>query len=523
MDRLKKQFEQIKTKRKMIGWIAAAVLILAAGLFFLFPKTEEKEDVLIREYPCQKGMVSAFLQGSGNLELAADTLQAPADLKVESISVEKGQNVKKGDLLMTYSKEQAESQIQEKQSVLDQAQRALSDASNAAESSRLQNQLAASQAQQQTENSYVSSRSDLQNQQNQLEEKKQALDGQMEAIQTEHQAVQDQLKQIKDQSSLSDQAQEYLVEQKDQNEQNEKAKEKVGFQEEEQEPSDDSNMHGSRNSTEEKSRLETRLNELQLQLEQKKAESSDLHEQIHQISLQIGALDEDYSRQLQQSQDNQQAQSQIDGLSQAAQSNAIENAKDARDKAAKELEEAKQLLDQLEVRAGQDGVVTEILVKEGDLVTEKQDVLQMGSASKEIVRTLVGQENITQIEPGMEVEMSFSSAPDQIVKGKVKNVKQIPEPDSDATAYEVEVQVLDHDLNLLNGMTCDARFILRQVKDVLTLSNKAIVLKDGRQTVQVRNENGELEERVITTGFSDGRISEVKSGLKEGETAVKEE
>ncbi|MGL4336089.1 MAG: HlyD family efflux transporter periplasmic adaptor subunit, partial [Turicibacter sp.] len=56
--------------------------------------------------------------------------------------------------------------------------------------------------------------------------------------------------------------------------------------------------------------------------------------------------------------------------------------------------------------------------------------------------------------------------------------------------------------------------------DVLMLSNKAITLKDGKQVVNVKNEDGTVTETEITTGFSDGKNSEIISGLSEGDTVV---
>lgn len=64
------------------------------------------------------------------------------------------------------------------------------------------------------------------------------------------------------------------------------------------------------------------------------------------------------------------------------------------------------------------------------------------------------------------------------------------------------------------------KFILKRVENVLTLSNKAITLRDGKQIVNVLLPDGSREEREIQTGFSDGRVSEIKSGLADGEIVV---
>lgn len=72
-------------------------------------------------------------------------------------------------------------------------------------------------------------------------------------------------------------------------------------------------------------------------------------------------------------------------------------------------------------------------------------------------------------------------------------------------------------------MKAYATIILKEKRDVLTLSNKAIGLENGRQFVMVRDENGKLASKPIVTGFSDGRISEVLDGLKEHDVVVVQE
>ena len=69
-------------------------------------------------------------------------------------------------------------------------------------------------------------------------------------------------------------------------------------------------------------------------------------------------------------------------------------------------------------------------------------------------------------------------------------------------------------------MTVSAQFIIKEVKDVIMLSNKAIVLKDGKQFVKLKNEDGSTTEVEIQTGFSDGKNTEITGGLNEGDTVV---
>ena len=79
------------------------------------------------------------------------------------------------------------------------------------------------------------------------------------------------------------------------------------------------------------------------------------------------------------------------------------------------------------------------------------------------------------------------------------------------------------DSELLDGMGAGATIIIKQKKDVLTLPNKVITLENGKQYVKVKNSEGELVPKEITAGFSDGRTSEIVSGLNEGDAVFYED
>lgn len=96
----------------------------------------------------------------------------------------------------------------------------------------------------------------------------------------------------------------------------------------------------------------------------------------------------------------------------------------------------------------------------------------------------------------------------------------LPSDGGDGVSYEVIICLDKDDPELLEGMTCSVKFILKKVENVLTLANKAILLRDGKQYATVKLPNGSHEEREIKTGFSDGRISEITEGLSDGDIVV---
>lgn len=132
----------------------------------------------------------------------------------------------------------------------------------------------------------------------------------------------------------------------------------------------------------------------------------------------------------------------------------------------------------------------------------------------------VSQEDILNIEEGQQVYIWVSAYEDEKFSGKVDFINLKPNSESGSTTYTVTVKLDENSNELLPGMSISSQFIFKELNNVLTLSNKAITLKDGKQMVKVRQKDGTLKEKVITTGFSDGKKSEITSGLNEGDTVV---
>lgn len=419
--------------KKIIAAATCSVLILgiAAGVFFR-PKSKTDEDVIWREYAVERSDIVASLDGGGKLEFTKVDHSFSVDLKIKEIFVEVGQEVKKGDKLVEYSKEDIEAKIAECKAVLETAKRSLQDIQNSQQAEKLQNDLANAQSRQQAQNAYESSRRECENTIQELEQKIKELQ-ESNAEQSEVEAV--------------------------------------------------------------KQQLETQRSTL-------------------------ANLTADYEKQCNQSQQNQGIQNQIDSLNNASKANAVKNAQAEVDKAKKSLSEAQSLLDTPVLVAESDGIVTAINYMPGEEVPADKAIVVIGDSQQKQVTISVSQEDIASVEIGQLVELRFSSAPESAVDGKVIKKSLLPKDGGDGVSYEVTIALDEDDPELLEGMTCSVKFILKKVENVLTLANKAITLRDGKQFVTVKLPDGSHEEREIKTGFSDGRISEVTDGLSDGDIVV---
>ena len=166
------------------------------------------------------------------------------------------------------------------------------------------------------------------------------------------------------------------------------------------------------------------------------------------------------------------------------------------------------------------GVVMSLGGTANSITSPDIPIVVIGNSDKVFAEIVVSQNDINNIEKDQIVTLEVAALQDEKIPGKVSYVNLKPNSEGNSTTYKVIVDVEGKDYGLLEGMTTTAQFILKEVKDVLILSNKAIKLKDGNQVVNVKNEDGTLREVTIQTGFSDGRNSEILSGLKEGDTVV---
>lgn len=169
-----------------------------------------------------------------------------------------------------------------------------------------------------------------------------------------------------------------------------------------------------------------------------------------------------------------------------------------------------------------DGIVLSIPPVEGEMTAGKPIVAQIGNPEKITASIQVSQADISEIEVGQPVQFTLNAYPTQTLQGIVTDVQLAPK-NANPVEYTVYASIdTQEDVLLLEGMTFSAQLIQKQVKDVLCLSNKAIQLKGGKQIVLLKNKEGKLFEQEIQTGFSDGRYSEILSGLSEGVTVYVE-
>ena len=219
---------------------------------------------------------------------------------------------------------------------------------------------------------------------------------------------------------------------------------------------------------------------------------------------------------------NEAIDKKIAGANSGSLSSAIDLAQLDVDAAQKKVDQLQQIKDDPYLYASTDGVVLSLDAAAGAETKPESPVAVIGDPNAKTVVVPISQSDIGKIEEGQAVEFTLDAFGDQKFTGKVLSRNLVPIKDSNPISYNVTITVDPNEAEMLDGMSANATIVLKQQKDVLQLSNKAIFVHEGKQYVKMKNDDGTLRDVEIQTGFSDGKVSEITGGLSEGDTVVVE-
>ncbi len=189
------------------------------------------------------------------------------------------------------------------------------------------------------------------------------------------------------------------------------------------------------------------------------------------------------------------------------------------------LKQAQKQLDEATLTAPFAGVVVDVNAEERDTVPPP------GMAAKTIIRLVdpgsmelkvrIDEIDIAGVKPGQKAIIKVDALPGLPIEGKVSYISFVPTGETGVVGYEVKISFdVPKDAGLRSGMSASADIINAESKNVLLIPDRAIRRSgQGKATVEVMI-NGKIESRAIVTGISDGQLTEVIDGLKEGEEVL---
>ena len=189
--------------------------------------------------------------------------------------------------------------------------------------------------------------------------------------------------------------------------------------------------------------------------------------------------------------------------------------------AVKKLDEFNSYIVGNDVIAEYSGVVTEVPLEEGDGVTRNTSLVTLYDASDVTMEITVSEDDYKAIDQDGEVNITYTAYPDVVYNGVISEVSDVAYDSSSGEVYYTITVTVQGDVSgLYEGMTGDVTCVTKETKEVTYVSNRAIFRDGTRSYVKVRDENGNIVEKDVTTGFSDGVNVEITEGLSQGDTVL---
>lgn len=193
----------------------------------------------------------------------------------------------------------------------------------------------------------------------------------------------------------------------------------------------------------------------------------------------------------------------------------------------------KQLEEQLSyttIVAPMDGVILSRDVEMGDAVSSilvlgstATLVMTEGDTSEVYVQGKVDEADIAHVYMGQQARIKVESFHDRLFYGKVTKIAPMGVEKDNVTTFEVRVSINNPGGELKANMTANAEILLDEHKGVLTVPEDAVIY-DNKQNASVEVPDSHKKEGFrkipVTVGLSNGSVTEIVSGVKEGDQVV---
>ena len=165
-----------------------------------------------------------------------------------------------------------------------------------------------------------------------------------------------------------------------------------------------------------------------------------------------------------------------------------------------------------------DGVIVERHYDAGSLVGPGDDpVVVVADLRVMTLEAGVSELEAGRLKVGMSARVTAQAHPGTLFDGRLAAIA--PEVDARNRHFKIEIRIANPRGTLLSGMYGAAAIPLERAAQVVAVPREAVTTRDGKR-VALRIDIDMLREVPVTEGLTDGRLVQIASGLKAGDTIV---
>jgi len=177
-----------------------------------------------------------------------------------------------------------------------------------------------------------------------------------------------------------------------------------------------------------------------------------------------------------------------------------------------------------EIRATVSGLVLERTVEVGAFVIESNEfnvgtsIVTIADMADLLFKGQVDEPDAGLLAVGMPVTLTVGAFPEATFTGAIEFLSPKALVKDGRTTFEVRSSVtLRADRFVRAGYSAVANIVVARREQVLAISERNLLFKDGQPFVPVEIQPKKFEDRMLTLGLSDGLVIEVQDGLQEEE------
>jgi Cu(I)/Ag(I) efflux system membrane fusion protein len=165
----------------------------------------------------------------------------------------------------------------------------------------------------------------------------------------------------------------------------------------------------------------------------------------------------------------------------------------------------------------EDGVITDVSIKEGDYVSQGQNIYKLNRMSTVWVEAQLYSDEGRQVKEGESVKIKIYDYPDKNFAGKVSFIS--PELQSNSKISPVRIELANPEFLFKPGMAATV-LIQSKTKNAIALPLDAVLQDSKGASIWVQDSKGSFENRMVHTGLRNSDQIEILHGLSEGEKVV---
>lgn len=187
------------------------------------------------------------------------------------------------------------------------------------------------------------------------------------------------------------------------------------------------------------------------------------------------------------------------------------------------LADALSRLEDYTIRAPFDGIVTGLSVESGDTISQTTILASVITKNMKVAVTL-NEVDVVKVTVDTPVELSFDALGDSVLTGKITKLDTIGTTTQGVVSYGAEITLDTQDERLRPAMSATANILVEKKEKALVVPAGAISENESGSFVMVQGSSSSdtptTIRRQVETGLSDGIMTEIVSGLQEGERVV---